>query len=231
MKFQKVTSPEVLVSLIAQIGFLPFFRNEIKGFSLEECVDRKYWFPDEGEGVWEWKGRIIKKADCAYGKFFRGKAGFISKEWFPDFANFRRDGYDFDALYDDGMAKRGDKQVYDIIEKEGSLLSQELKRQGNFRKDGNKGFDTIITRLQMQGYVVISDFEYRKDKFGNTYGWGVARYETAEYRFGNDFSEHVYQREPIESYQRICRFLEKNYAEEDVEKIEKMIRKGALLEV
>ena len=25
----------------------------------------------------------------------------VPKAWFSDFANFRRDGYDFDALYDD----------------------------------------------------------------------------------------------------------------------------------
>ena len=28
--------------------------------------------------------------------------GFISKKWLPVFANYRRDGYDFDALYEDG---------------------------------------------------------------------------------------------------------------------------------
>lgn len=27
----------------------------------------------------------------------------ISPKWFPDFANFRRQGYDFDARYDDGL--------------------------------------------------------------------------------------------------------------------------------
>ena len=30
----------------------------------------------------------------AYGKFFDRKAGFISREWLPVFANYRRDGYD-----------------------------------------------------------------------------------------------------------------------------------------
>ena len=33
----------------------------------------------------------------AYGKFFDKKAGFISLEWLPYFANYRRSGYDFDA--------------------------------------------------------------------------------------------------------------------------------------
>ena len=29
------------------------------------------------------------------------KSRFYQPQWFPDFANFRRDGYEFDALYDD----------------------------------------------------------------------------------------------------------------------------------
>ena len=37
----------------------------------------------------------------AYGKFFDKKSGFISKKWFSYFANYRRDGYDFDALWDE----------------------------------------------------------------------------------------------------------------------------------
>ena len=44
------------------------------------------------------------------------------------------------------------------------MLSYEAKGLGNYCKNGRKGFDTHITRLQMQCYVVISDFEYRQDK-------------------------------------------------------------------
>ena len=46
-----------------------------------------------------------------------------------------------------------------------------------------KGFETIITRLQAQGYVIINDFVYSKDRFGHEYGWGVAEYTTPEIFF------------------------------------------------
>ena len=62
------------------------------------------------------------------------KAAFISAQWFSDFANFRRDGYDFDALYDDGLANYRDKELYEILERESPILSGELKRKGNYRK-------------------------------------------------------------------------------------------------
>ena len=62
------------------------------------------------------------------------KAAFISAQWFSDFANFRRDGYDFDALYDDGLANYRDKELYELLERESPILSGELKRKGNYRK-------------------------------------------------------------------------------------------------
>ncbi len=223
IKLPTIRSPQELAELINQIGFLPFFANQVEGFSLEEIIAPRYWFPAEGDGAWEWKTPVIGLSDCAYGKFFRGKAGFISKEWFPDYANYRRDGYDFDARYDDGLSRFADKAVYDTLESRGSLLSKELKQLGNFRKDGNKGFDGIITRLQMQGYVVIRAFEYRRDRTGREYGWGVARYETAEYRFGAEFTEQVYRCAPDESKEKILQHLSGVLDGADQKQIQKLI--------
>ena len=190
-----------------EVGFLPFFANDIKGFSVEESCPSELWFADDVDGPWEWKGPAARSGKCVYGKFFGGKAGFVSLEWFPDFANYRRDGYDFDARYDDGLASRKDKGVYDTITEHGALLSKELKNICNYRKGGNKGFETVITRLQMQTYVNIADFVYMQDKFGRTYGWGVAKYNTPEELFGYDAVTEGYQREPSESKKRLITHL------------------------
>ena len=85
-----IEGPEDVARLVDELGFLPFFHNPVEGFSLEEMLPPEFWFPDEGEGIWEWKGPVIARAGCAYGKFFRGKACYISREWFGDFANLRR---------------------------------------------------------------------------------------------------------------------------------------------
>ena len=100
-----IKTKQDLVDAVERCGFLPLFENSIPGFSVEENVDPAIWFGSE-EGPWEWKGPVIRETGCAYGKFFEQKAAFISREWFPDFANYRRDGYDFDARYDDGLADR-----------------------------------------------------------------------------------------------------------------------------
>lgn len=207
MRLRELRSAEDIVRLVREVGFLPFFANEIRGFSIEECCPAELWFADDADGPWEWKGPAARNRACVYGKFFGGKAGFISREWFPDFANYRRNGYDFDARYDDGLASHKDKDVYDAITAKGTLLSEDLKAICNYRKGGNKGFETVITRLQMQTYVNIADFVYMKDRFGRTYGWGVAKYSTPEELFGYETVTSAYQREPQESERRVLAHL------------------------
>ena len=43
--------------------------------------------------------------------FLPKKAGFISQKWLPVFANYRRDGYDFDALFEDEKAPIKHKNI------------------------------------------------------------------------------------------------------------------------
>ena len=200
---------EELAQLVNEIGFLPFFQSPVPGFSLKDCVPPQLWFPDEGDGVWEWKGPVIRLSGGAYGKFFRGKAAFISRAWYPDFANYRRDGYDFDAAYDDGLASFKEKKIYDALAEAGTLLSKALRQRSAFVGQARTGYDTTLTRLQMRGYIITTDFEYALDGKGNPYGWGIARYATPESHFGADFTDKVYACTPEQSARRILDHLEK----------------------
>ena len=134
MELPKLTSAEDLAELVEEIGFLPFFRSGIEGFSVEECTPPELWFTDE-EGPWEWKGPVIRSTHCAYGKFFRGKAMYISGRLFPNFANFRRDGYDYDARMDEGLARHVDVPVMQALWREPSLVSKQLKTRACFSKE------------------------------------------------------------------------------------------------
>ena len=168
-------SADDLIAAVEQYGFLPFFRNEIHGFSIEELCPPELWFADDVDGPWEWKGPAARSGKCLYGKLFNKKAGFVSREWIPDFANFRRDGYDFDARWDDGLASYKDKELYEAIDGEGGMLSKRLKEALNYRKGGNTGFETCITRLQMQSYVCIADFVYMQGQIRKTLWLGCRR--------------------------------------------------------
>ena len=69
---------------INEVGFLPLFKNDIPGFSLEERTVPEYWWSDVSEkDPWMWRAVIARKHDIVYGKFFDRKAGFISKKWLP----------------------------------------------------------------------------------------------------------------------------------------------------
>ena len=221
-----IESKQDMLNAIEAFGFLPFFRCSIPGFSLEEHVSRSLWYSHETDEwpVWEWKGPVIRELGCAYGKFFENKAVFISREWFFDFANHRRDGYDFDARFDDGLVPYRDKFLFDLLEANAPVTSRELKLKGNFRKGGRKGFDTTITRLQSQCYALISDFVYARDKAGNRYGWGISEYSTPERFFGEEFSRRVYERTPKESYQRLYDHLRSLFPEADEKLISKILK-------
>ena len=193
-----ISTKRDLEEAVESVGFLPYFKNQIPGFSIEEHVSPRAWFSSE-EGVWEWKGPVIRETGCAYGKFFRGKAGFISRACFTDFANFRRDGYDFDARWDDGLASFREKELYDLIERNCPALSRDLKKEGDYGKNGKKGFEQLSTELQRKCYVLISDFRYDVDRDGNRRGWGNAEYATPEQFFGPAFRASVYEKTPEES--------------------------------
>ena len=201
----KLKSAEDIAAAVQELGFLPFFRNAIPGFSIEDRTPLSLWFTDQ-PGPWDWKGPIIQQGSCAYGKFFRGKAVFVSLDWFPDLVNYRRDGYDYDARCEDGLAPWHDQRIYEKLSG-GGMLSKALKSDCGYGKEGLKGFDQAITRLQMQTYVCVENFEYALDKHGAPYGWGVARYNTPEVLYGKKLVRSAYKRDPAESYERIKEHL------------------------
>lgn len=204
---------EELIAYIDEIGFLPLFKNEIPGFSVEERTVADYWWTDDPKrDPWVWREIIAGSGRVAYGKFFDKKAGFISKKWFPYFANYRRNGYDFDALWDDEKASIRQKKIMDLFEDEDKeLYSFEVKQLAGFGKGGEKNFEGIITNLQMQTYLCLRDFRQRKNKAGESYGWAIAVYARPEKLWGYSYVTSAYSEEPEESGKRIVQHITKEY--------------------
>ena len=209
-----VRSRQDLVDAIETFGIIPYFATSVPGFSLEEHCSPSVLWSDDDNNTWEWKGPVIRESHCAYGKFFEKKAAYVSSDWFLDLANYRRDGYDFDARYDDGLAKYSDKELFEMIDRKAPVLSKELRTDGGYaysgrwqKVEGKKGFDTSLARLQELCYVTTTDFVYTTDRSGRKRGWGVAQYSTPEKWFGAPFTEKVYQRSPAESHDRLLEHL------------------------
>ena len=218
----RIRTWQELVNWINEIGFLPLFGNEVEGFSAEEHTSPDYWWSgNRKEDPWEWREIIAASGQVAYGKFFGNKAGFISLEWLPYFVNCRRAGYDFDARYDDGLASRREKKIMDFflgedeegdtIFKKDRILTTELKKLAGFGKEGEKNFPGIITGLQMQTYLVISDFKRRKNKRGEEYGMAVSILLPPEAIWGYERVTATYSEKPKKSWNRIFEHVKELY--------------------
>ena len=170
---------------IDKVGFLPLFKNDIPGFSLEERTVPEYWWSgDVKVDPWEWREIIAREGKIAYGKFFDKKAGFISKKWLPYFVNFRRDGYDFDALWEDGKASFRQKKIMNLYSEElvdEEYFSNELKKKAGFGKGGE------------------------------SYGWPIAVYATLEHLWGYDYVTSAYKEDQEESAKRITKHIMDTY--------------------
>ena len=208
----RIQSWEELIAWIDEVGFLSLFKNEVDGFSVEENTSDLYWWTgDEAQDPWEWRRLIARSGKVAYGKFFDGKAGFISRAWFPHFANWRRDGYDFDSRWDEELASRRQKRVMDQFVQKDELYSCELKGLAGFGKEGEKNFEGTVTDLQMGSYLLIRDFRHRVNKKGLPYGWPIAVYATPEALWGYEHIASAYGEEPARSRELVYQQVQKNF--------------------
>ena len=208
----RILSWQELIGWIDAVGFLPLFKNEIDGFSVEEHTSSLYWWSGNPEqDPWEWRQLIARSGQAAYGKFFDNKAGFISRAWFPHFANWRRDGYDFDSRWDEELASMRQKRIMDQFANGEERYSFALKRLAGFGREGEKNFEGTVTQLQMGGYLLIRDFRQRLNKRGQPYGWPISVYSTPEALWGREHIASAYSTQPAASKDLIYQQVQKHF--------------------
>ena len=210
--FPEIHSDSQLIDLIGEVGFLPLLDSGIPGFSAEEIVGEECRYvasPDGGWDwpLWKWKGPVVTESGCLYGKFFNKKAGFISREWWPDFCNYRRSK---NPPPEEGSVE---DIILQTLAEHGSLITCDLRAACDFLGKGFRSrFDAYLTRLEMGCYVVISDFVYPRDRHGREYGWGWSLLTTPERVCGSELcptphahgAAHLrFTRTPEASYERL----------------------------
>ncbi len=204
----RIRSFEELISYVNEVGFLPLFANDVPGFSAEEHVSDLYWWSGcKDQDPWEWRELIARSGKVAYGKFFGQKSGFISLKWFPIFANYRRNGYDFDARWDDELAPIRHKKIMDNFEVQDEWIGADLKKAAGFGKNGEKNFSGMISALQMETYIVIKDFRRKVNKQGREYGMPVCVYSKPEDVWGSEMFRSAYKEDPRVSGEHIGKHL------------------------
>ena len=113
----------------------------------------------------------------------------------------------------------------DMAFKQDEILSTELKKMAGFGKGELKNYPGIITGLQMQLYLVITDFQRRKNKKGSEYGMNVSVMFPPEKIWGYDLVSSAYSEEPVASWQRIFDHVKELYPENCDEAVIELIGK------
>lgn len=216
---------EELLEFVDAAGFLPLFKNEIPGFSLEERTVPEHWWSDDAKiDPWDWRMQAAASHKVAYGKFFQNKAGFISLKWLPRFVNWRRDGYDFDALWDDGKANYRLKKIMDVFDSGEGFLSPTLKELAGFGKDGEKNYEGTVTALMMRTYLTMGDFRRRRNRRGEEYGWSIAVYKRPEDIWGYDAVTSAYDEAPEDSRTACLDQIASFFRVKDTAKLKKFMK-------
>lgn len=210
-----------LMELIEEVGFLPLLDSGIPGFSADEAVHprcRYHLLPDGGWDwpLWRWKGSIVTESGCAYGKFFASKAGFVSREWWSDFCNYRR------SRTPEPKEESIEGTILSVLRANGSMVTRDLRAACGFDGPKMRGrFDSYVTRLQMMCRIVTEDFVYPRDRHGRQYGWGWALLTTPEELFGREVC-HV-NRSAEDSYSRIMAHMQSVLPKASLRDIKKLI--------
>ena len=194
-----------LIDYIREIGLLPLLDSGICGYSAEDVVDedcRYVVFPDGGWDwpLWKWKGAIVTDGNCVYGKFFAGKAGFVSREWWSELCNYRR------SVHPTPEQGSIEETILLTLQEHGSLITRELRVACGFTGPKMRSrFDSYVTRLQMSCRIVTEDFVYPRDRHNREYGWGWSLLTTPERLMGR---EACYSnRTPQESFDCLYAYL------------------------
>lgn len=181
----RLESPEQLIELLRTVGFLPLFSNSIPGFSVEEHVPASYWWTGEANDPWSWREVLAPHPEIAYGKFFNKKAGFIHKDWFPVFASYRRNGYDFDALCDDELAPYKWKNAMEQF-----FLDENMS--GKVLPASSIPQEAVKADLQMRTYLITISFAQKRTKKGKPFGLACGQLSTPETKWGYEFVTSQY---------------------------------------
>lgn len=177
----RIHSAEAMLSVIREMGIVPFFSNPIIGYSIEEMTDPDNWF-DTQENLtytpWDWKIPCVQSGEIAYGKFlWGGKAAFATIPFYRELLNYRRSlpKYAPDA---------SQKKILEYLEANGSIGIKEIRALLGIKKGQA---DTLVMRLMMQCRVVTGDIirVYRGPDL--TYnGWQHSSFCTPEALFADD---------------------------------------------
>lgn len=214
-----------MLEAIKTFGIIPFFENQVSGFSIEEMTPPGSWFTDEDLGPWDWKVDVVQSGEIVYGKFLcGGKAAFATPEWYAHLRNWR-------LSQDKYKPTAEGRKVLKLIEKEGSCVSRQVRELLKVKKSKS---DSVLAALMNGTRLIIGDIQ-RVYKGPNLEykGWQTASYCTPESLFERPAEEfgpwHIVGStlkcscSPEESYSKLKGHIKELFPEATEKQIDKII--------
>ncbi len=195
-------------------AIVPFdWKTSIPGCSI-------VWHTGDAEtDPWEWRMRVLEERDdIAYGKFFFGARGYITKEWYPYFLTVRRQGFAFDEWYHEGKAGLLEKKIYEAIEENGHMALHDLKRECGITKESTGQFDRALTSLQKNLFITMCGRKQKVSSLGKPYGWNSTVFTTVEKFWGEDLTADISVDEAYNKIRERILLLNPEAKEKDIKK-------------
>lgn len=195
-------------------AIVPFdWKTSIPGCSI-------VWHTGDAEtDPWEWRMRVLEERDdIAYGKFFFGAGGYITKEWYPYFLTVRRQGFAFDEWYHEGKAGLLEKKIYEAIEENGHMALHDLKRECSITKESTGQFDRALTSLQKNLFITMCGRKQKVSSLGKPYGWNSTVFTTVEKFWGEDLTADISVDEAYNKIRERILLLNPEAKEKDIKK-------------
>lgn len=174
----QISSATEMEQAIREVGIIPFIKDAIPGFSIQELTKQGYWIGGEEDslGPWDWKIECVLSGDIAYGKFLcGGKAAFATIPFYRELANVRRSTTTPD---DDGQL------IMERVREQGSITIKEVRSLLGVKKSAA---DAAVSRLMHQCRLLTGSIERIYTGPYQTYkGWQVSTFCTPEALFESD---------------------------------------------
>ncbi len=174
---------EEFLASVRRAGFLPgALECEGEQFSVGGlCRDVRWHTGDPDRDPWEWRIRVLSDAeDIAYGKFFSGRSGYITREWFPRFIAVRRHAEPMDEAWSAGKISRPAKRIYDMLSEAPALAAHDIRSLGGFASEKKSVLERALVELQTKLYITVCGEACKLSAAGEPYGWPSAVFCTVE---------------------------------------------------
>lgn len=152
----------------------------------------KWHTGDPETDPWEWRMRVLdERKDISYAKVFFKKSGYITKDWAPYFIAIRRGNRCFEEDYENGVMSHSAKQIYEVIQENGTLPLHAIKQLAGFNKEDKSQFDRALVELQMNMFLTMCGRQQKVSRKGEEYGWSSTVFCTTEDFWGEEVFEQA----------------------------------------